>query len=441
MQRELSVSRVSRIVLGVLVTSSSISCTTMPVGFEDRDRYAVSAPIYSDSRIFYACDISDTSPDRPLRRDFEVSKDVADGESSCGGEETQFNNGDDISVLISQVRLDSEDERGLGWNMDGTKKKDVAVVINFDAKAGQPSDPIVVWYERGVAPGRVLSFANLHVYTQSNWDTRVPPYFRLRVIDVTSEKNAEVRAFFEQSSGIYSLINSAMGSSLSAPLLQMVTRAGQLALTGRGNQILLDYTFQLYPAGQMGNIKGTTLPPFYSGTYFLTGRNQETAVGVWKKKFSLNEWTGQLQADDAPYPAPYVKVVAMRANYTVLGIVEERSKFLNALLRESGRKDRAMAVESARLLYSSVQLYAAVEAAIQQKNMQGLIALVEFGKTLSSDTSSQMEILRMVGDLNRVPCSFATLDAAKQFLEKNKGTDLEFDSGKLRVKGADLNCQ
>lgn len=182
-------------------------CATSPVGFEERDKFVVNAPLYSDSRIFYACDMPAAPQEmtataqalRPLSRDFQVYGLATSGNDSCGSEQSQFNNGDDISILVSQVRLDGD----IDWKtrIGGSQRKDIAVVVNFDAKAGQPSEPIVVWYERGVAPGRVLSFANLHVYTQSNWDARVPPFFRLRVIDVTSEKNAEVRAFLSRPAG------------------------------------------------------------------------------------------------------------------------------------------------------------------------------------------------------------------------------------------------
>ena len=68
---------------------------------------------------------------------------------------------------------------------------DYAVILDIAAKEDGSNQSIVVWYQRGVQPDQSLNFSNLLVYYVQRWDERVAPSFRLRVMDVTTERNAE----------------------------------------------------------------------------------------------------------------------------------------------------------------------------------------------------------------------------------------------------------
>ncbi|MGV8294287.1 hypothetical protein ACV36C_36140, partial [Pseudomonas aeruginosa] len=78
---------------------------------------------------------------------------------------------------------------------------DYAVILDIAAKDDGSNQSIVVWYQRGVQPDQSLNFSNLLVYYVQRWDERVAPSFRLSVMDVTTERNAETLRALQRAQG------------------------------------------------------------------------------------------------------------------------------------------------------------------------------------------------------------------------------------------------
>src|SRR4051812_10123003 len=114
-------------------------------------------------------------------------------------------NGDPVTIVVNKVYLPdslTDAKPRVGDAFTRKPSRDIAVLLDVGLKQGTDEQFIAVWYERGVLPGTPLSFENLPVFSQDAWNSDVPPYFRVRVVDVTTERDARTREFLTLASGV-----------------------------------------------------------------------------------------------------------------------------------------------------------------------------------------------------------------------------------------------
>jgi hypothetical protein len=412
------------------------ACTTdSPIGSE-RERYTVDTPLFADNRVFIVCGQPTAGKTMmPVKHAYE-----APPGSDCAKKDTEFVAGDSINVIVSDVRLPS----AKAW---GVTSGDIAVVIDIFSASDGSGSSYVVWYQRSVTPNQNLNFSNLLIYHQDQWDNRIAPLIRIRVIDVAKERNQEtLSALNEIQKNIGALSQLGVSSSvISSPIVQLASSAAKMVLAGRTNQSLLDYTVQFYPERISVAYPGTTLIPFRKGAYVLIGRDRKANGNLWLDNFCFDEKTAQIytqQGYDCTHPqemvdSPYARLYTIPGNFRVQEIVAERAQYLTHLLSSGSTTDLDHIPEEAKRTGDAMKVYAAVEKlqrSRQLADLKGLVGLLKPEARLDPAytrivTDTLTTIAARSGATN---CPLDSYRKAKAFLEGN--SDAQFDTAVQELK-------
>src|SRR6478735_4422412 len=101
---------------------------------------------------------------------------------------------------------------------------------------------LAVWYQTDVPIGERLSFGDLLIHQTESWDEAKPVTIRLRVVDVTAERNLRTRLALNKVKELGGSVLLAAKNPLTAPLVNTAVDAAALVIAGKKNQALLDYT-------------------------------------------------------------------------------------------------------------------------------------------------------------------------------------------------------
>lgn len=281
-------------------------CTTVDNALSP-DGGAVDTPLFSSNQIFFLDEtrLPDSLVEPGSARRFErlmPSYEAASAARGCSTEpsrDTEFCNRmvrapNPVTIIVDRVYIPRNIEqcainvrdfgRTVSYGISGTV--DVAVLLDVDTGENQKeTDFIAVWYQRGVPLGEALNFSQLAVYSNDEWDGTSPPYFRLRVVDVTYERNEATRAFLSEIGTNASTISSIVGGPSAAPMTNLAMRAAELVLANSRNRTLVDFTFNAYPPSVSQRTGGEHLTPFLSGRMMLAGRPcAATPTGDWNRR-------------------------------------------------------------------------------------------------------------------------------------------------------------
>jgi hypothetical protein len=190
-----------------------------------------------------------------------------------------INHNEPASVILSRMYLPEdrawEVKEGLWWRrgLFGSPwycqlcraTIDAAIIIDVwtDERLledGKPPKPIVAWYQRGVRAGGQLNFNDIVVYAKSQWNSAAPPRIRVRVLDVTGERNREALNGLETANRFGGTIAAMAGNPLAAAAVEAATNAARLVIANNDNRAVLDFTVQFYQAG-VPNPNGSALVP------------------------------------------------------------------------------------------------------------------------------------------------------------------------------------
>ncbi|MCB4822686.1 hypothetical protein [Roseicella aerolata] len=190
-----------------------------------------------------------------------------------------INHNEPASVILSRMYLPEdrawEVKEGLWWRrgLFGSPwycqlcraTIDAAIIIDVwtDERLledGKPPRPIVAWYQRGVRAGGQLNFNDIVVYAKSQWNSAAPPRIRVRVLDVTGERNREALNGLETANRFGGTIAAMAGNPLAAAAVEAATNAARLVIANNDNRAVLDFTVQFYHAG-VPNPNGSALVP------------------------------------------------------------------------------------------------------------------------------------------------------------------------------------
>lgn len=215
------------------------------------DAYTVHTPIYADNRIFYL----KPGDDERAR----VLEQAGAPASSDAERQLAVPANAPLSIMMRSVEIPAlKDAAGVKTaGIDGPA--DYAVILDIAAKDDGSNQSIVVWYQRGVQPDQSLNFSNLLVYYVQRWDERVAPSFRLRVMDVTTERNAETLRALQRAQGVANGAASLANNPLVSPLVGVAFTAAELVLANQRNRMVLDYSVQLYSQSAVSQSAGSNL--------------------------------------------------------------------------------------------------------------------------------------------------------------------------------------
>jgi hypothetical protein len=334
------------------------ACGSMPGAITGDAALAVNAPIYRANKIFY---VEKMRADEGQPRRFSDLKepqeytDVADA----------VQNGDPVTIVVNRAYVpttltDAKRNRRLSTLIGRSDTRDIAVLLDFGGQAEQAEEFIAVWYERDVAPDQTLSFQDLVVYSQDSWDNRVPPYFRLRIVDVTNERNTRTGELLNQ----VRLASGSLASFVTSPVpgaaINIATRAAELVLTNEENRALVDYTFNLFSVAQIGEAGGMPLGQFKAGGIILMGQPFDEPNTFWEAAFQYDFRLRRVQLTGKPQEtvaAPYLIATIMTADAVVPNVVKRRSQYIARVLtdRSAVRENLAEVIQDAGNLQRSLQ--------------------------------------------------------------------------------------
>ena len=261
-----------------ILTALAAGCSNEPKLFGTT---IVNAPEYGNARVFQVSTVSTSNvncqdsvgigcQERWVWQSINIPNETdADGKACLSG--SIIDDGSPVSIAVRKVALpDSAFE-------SEENKKDIAVVLDIAAKEGEHATTLAVWYERNVKMGRTLSFDSLVVYSQDNWDNRVAPYFRVRIVDVAKEKRKAALQTLNQVAQFGQKLSNVFALPLASPVIQIAKSAAELALGGKKNKILVDYQFQLFSDLQRDNAGGIPLGLFREGGLLIVAQPRTEA--------------------------------------------------------------------------------------------------------------------------------------------------------------------
>jgi hypothetical protein len=282
-------------------------------------------------------------------------------------------NGDPVAILVNRVLLP-----GSLTADGGRESRDIAVLLDFSGVAGEDEKSIAVWYQRSVPADEPLSFQNLVVYSQDSWDNRVPPFFRMRIVDVSIERNERTRELLNQVSNFGGSLAQVFATPVAGPLINLAGRAAQLVLANRENELLIDFTFNLFSSAQIGRAGGMPLGLFKRGGLLVMGLPAGQSRDYWANQLRFDHVTTQVQLAAATgatpaasaavvaqvMDAPFMIATVLTTETVVPTVVKRRSQVITKTLSDPAviRENIGAVIDDAKALVGSLAVLQAREA-------------------------------------------------------------------------------
>jgi hypothetical protein len=384
-------------------------------GFGERDRFAINTPTYFDNKVFYV--LPKLEEDQyPLKRADQLTEDSS----------SRINHGSPLSVILNSVVLPPSQSEGT---------KDVAVVLEIGTASGGESAPIVAWYQRGVRADQPLNFSNLLIHFEPRWDARVAPLVRIRVVDVSSERNDEARDALAQ---VGALANG-MGSFIpgtSQATVALGIKAASLVISNRSNTQLLDYTVQFYSDEAIAASNNTGLTPLRRGRILLVGRPLQQTSAYWATfKGSLDPATAQVFSNNQAVSSPVVTITVSVAQSIVPAIVAQRSSYLTTLLTAAQQSDVSAVLTAGRSVYDGARTFAAIENLRRNRDPVSLSSLIQLEQNTGADKVSDDDKALIRSTLKELTTCGVSSTAAVLAWKNANPNGFVFDEGKFKLKG------
>jgi hypothetical protein len=323
------------------------------------DRFTVYTPIFADNRVYYL-----------KKQDSGTQRLESLG---AGDREGAVPRNSALSVIVRSIELPARDKES-----PLRDTADYAVILDVGTAADGSSQSLVVWYQRGVRPDQSLNFSNLLVFYEPRWDERVAPFFRVRVMDVTTERNAETRRTLERAGNIASGVGALAGSPLVAPLIGVAFSAAELVLANQQNRMVLDYSVQLYSSAAAAEAGSGNLGVLKRGSYIVVGRPNEEPRSFWRQPFTFEPDSRTLDGPKGRVNVPVALITVGTFDSIVPKLVLERSSALTRLLATDPARSTIEEVnESAKRLNASVQAFVMGERVLRYRNIGDIDRILE----------------------------------------------------------------
>jgi len=386
------------------------------------DRFTVYTPIFADNRVYY---LKKRDPTKKTQALEPLGAPVARGQG-----ERPIERNSPISVILRSVEIPgatSVDASGKTVEGAITAAADYAVILDIGTNADGSSRSLVVWYQRGVQPDQSLNFSNLLVYYEPRWDERVAPFFRVRVMDITSERNAETRRALERAHNIGSSLGSLAANPALSPFIGIAFTAAELVLANRQNRMVVDYSVQLYSSGAAEQAGSGELGVLKRGSYIVVGRPNSENREFWKSAFEFEPETRTLLVGNRRANVPTALITVGTFESVVPTIVLERSTALTTLLAANGSTATIEQMNQAsKQLAASVEAFTMGEKLVRyrdQNDVDAILTRLNRGDSFRTDMGSESEffLVRAMNECFKPTPAFASIKDVETYRANNKG--------------------
>lgn len=297
--------------------------------------------------------------------------------------------------------------------------RDVAVIVDIASLTDGSVTSLVVWYQRRVPGNQMLNFQDLLVYFDPAWNSTVGPHFRLRLIDVKQTQREATRRFLDQSADLAATLGGLLPHP-AMPGVALAIEAARIVLANPSNEVLLDYTVQLYSQQHRELAGDAPLGVLQRGPWLVVGRPAGESPAFWTTPLRLDLRTRQLIDEaETPVEAPYIAMTISTAESVVPSIVVERSAALLALLSRSGGKRDLEEIEAqGRSVFSALATYIAHERLLRYRTVDELKAVMTLLRNRELNTLTTRDVRLLMNAVSRVAGRpFATVDDALAWWE------------------------
>jgi len=334
-------------------TLAGVLTACADVGPQVGDRGAVYTPIFADNRAYFLKNASGSN------QQLEPLGSIAD--DSAGESIVPRNSA--LSIVLRSIEIPAR-------TADGPIRSvaDYAVILDIGTSSDGSSQSLVVWYQRGVQPDQSLNFSNLLVYYEPRWDERIAPYFRVRVIEVTSERNAETRRALDRASNVASTVGILAASPLVAPLIGIAFTAAELVLANQQNRMVLDYSVQMYSSAAASQAGSGQLGVLKRGSYVVVGRPNIATRSFWTQTFTFESESRSVLGNGQRVNVPVALITVGTFDSIVPKLVLERSAALTQMLASSSGATIEQVNDTAQRLNASAQAFVMGERVLRYRN-------------------------------------------------------------------------
>ena len=390
------------------------ACADLAPTIEDRN--TVYTPVFGDNRVYYL-------KARDLARHTQALEPLGLAVPSSDGNIIPRNS--PLSVVLRSIEIPaatSVDASGNQVSSPITEAADYVVLLDIGTNSDGSTQSIVVWYQRGIQPDQSLNFSNLLVYYEPRWDERVAPFFRIRVMDITNERNAETRRSLERARSIGGAVGALGANPLVSPLIGIAITAAELVVANRQNRLILDYSVQLYSSGAAGQAGSGELGVLRRGSYIVVGRPNADGREYWTNTFEFSPESRVLRANDRRTNVPVALLTIGTFESIVPTSVLERSTALTALLASNGRNATIEQIdEASRRLAAGVQAFTMGERlSLNQSDVDtalGALAKQDFKASVGADNI--FFLVRAMNECFRPQPPFTSLQDVETYRTKN----------------------
>lgn len=377
------------------------ACGSAPGELTGPGSLLVNTPVYSENQLFYLGP-HDAQGGQNLKRwrDLNASYDVA----GDGPEAVQ--NGDPVTIVINKAYVplslaDPKRNSSLADLVGNRKTRDIAVLLDVGMKANEDEQAIAVWYQRNVPVDSPLNFSDLVVFSQDSWDNRVPVYFRIRLVDISHERDLRTRELLNQVNGLSPLLGAFGAGQPLAAVLNIGTRAAQLVLANNANRPLLDFTVNMFSGAVSRDAGDMSLNTLRRGGIMVMGLPFDETALFWNQNYKYDQRLTRLERQDATgldlkdiVPAPFVLATVMTTEMSVPTVVKRRSaKIFDTLTSNTMTADVQQAVEDAKRLGTSLNILDLKERFNRFPTTANVRALVAAGDNSDLPTADTQWIL------------------------------------------------
>lgn len=381
------------------------------------DNDTVYTPVYQDNRVYFLKSSKATPGVQPLVPLSQGDKDDPDN----------IPRNSPLSIILRSVEIPSAAPtlvNGKSFDSPVEKPGDYAVILDIGTASSGETQSIVVWYQRGVYPDQSLNFSNLLVYFEPRWDERIAPLFRVRVIEVTKEKNEETRRMLEQA---HSLVNSGatvLANPAAEPMIGLAFAAANMVLGNRQNRALVDYTVQLYSSNSAQAAGSSQLGVLKRGSYIVVGKPSEEGRDFWADNYTYDVESRILKnGQEKRVNVPTALISVGTFDSIVPKSVLERSATLSKLLAQNGKDSSIEQINSsAKSLQIGVEAFSLAEKLTRYRDSSDVKTILQKLKTddykNNLGVDDKFNLLSVISKCYGQKSVF-TQEEAEAFYEKN----------------------
>lgn len=321
---------------------------------------AINTPAYNQAKIFYV--MERRQAENGVRRFSDLKEPWAED-----GTDRAVKNGDPVTIVATKAYIPTSTAGAANSSVadivGNRKTRDIAVLLDVGLKQGTDEEFIAVWYQRDVPADSVLEFSNLPLFSIDSWNSDVPPYFRMRIVDVRAERNTKTGEVLKQVNNVGSAAVSLAGTPAAGLFFSAGITAAKLVLANDRNRMLLDFTFHLFSPEQAKEAGGMPLGLFKKGGMVLLGTPRDAPANYWDKSFQYDFQRERVQlagaGPGAPADTPFLMTTVLTAETVVPKIVKRRSAAIVTILTNpetTVQEDLAGAVEDASALLQALEV-------------------------------------------------------------------------------------